>query len=360
MAKLTDTFSMQLVLLSLVCLLLLSLASAGPPKRGVARTRQSHEDFRRQRQLNDIEERPGRPPLHMFETKAHHEKEEREKGESGSDTSSAPIKYLGGPVMTGNPSINVYIIYYGSWPEGSGQKVIENFIKSLSKDSKRQGDPAEPKVKRWWAISTAYTQQVDGVPTNVSTKVRLAGTVYDNYSAGNSFADDTVWNVVSSNIGDGKAFAYDASGIYLLLSSEDVTVPGYCSEYCGWHTMDSIGENPVVYSFVGHHGQCPDSCGAQSTSPNGNPGIDATISTIAHEIAEAATDPDCANGWVDDSSEENADKCSYDVGTTKTGQNNRGETYEYNLVGMKNMKFLVQRNWDWLKNECAAQRKFHG
>ncbi|CAI7919696.1 unnamed protein product [Closterium sp. NIES-54] len=163
---------MQLVLLSLVCLLLLSLASAGPPKRGVARTRQSHEDFRRQRQLNDIEERPGRPPLHMFETKAHHEKEEREKGESGSDTSSAPIKYLGGPVMTGNPSINVYIIYYGSWPEGSGQKVIENFIKSLSKDSKRQGDPAEPKVKRWWAISTAYTQQVDGVPTNVSTKVR--------------------------------------------------------------------------------------------------------------------------------------------------------------------------------------------
>ncbi|CAI5973223.1 unnamed protein product, partial [Closterium sp. NIES-65] len=95
---------------------------------------------------------------------------------------------------------------------------------------------------------------------------------------------------------------------------------------------------------------CADGCGGQTTSPNGNPAIDATVSTIAHEIAEAATDPDAANGWMDADGEENADKCSYDVGTTAMSQDNRGRKYEYNLVGMNNMKFLVQQNWDKLKN----------
>ncbi|CAI5532746.1 unnamed protein product [Closterium sp. Naga37s-1] len=272
MATLSSTTIFLLVLLPLVCLSLLPLASAGAPKR-VARTRQAHEEYRRQRQLNDIEVRPGRPPLHMFETKAHHEKEEREKGAARGGAASAPIQYLGGPVMTGNPSVNVYIIYYGSWPAGSGQNVIENFIRSLSADSKRQGSPADPKVKRWWAISAAYTQEGNGAKKNVSAK-------------------------------------------------------------------------------------CADGCGGQSTSPNGNPAIDATVSTIAHEIAEAATDPDAANGWMDADGEENADKCSYDVGTTAMSQDNRGRKYEYNLVGMNNMKFLVQQNWDKLKNRCVTQRKY--
>ncbi|CAI7843036.1 unnamed protein product [Closterium sp. NIES-54] len=325
MTTLSSTTISLFVLLSLACLSLLPFACAGPPKR-VARTRQAHEEYRRQRQLNDIEVRPGRPPLHMFETKAHHEKEDREKGATRGGAASAPIQYLGGPVMTGNPSVNVYIIYYGSWPAGSGQNVIENFIRSLSADSSRQGNPADPKVKRWWAISAAYTQQGK--------------------------------DAMLKNIGAGKAFAYDPHGIYLLLTSKDVTVPGYCSEYCGWHTMDYMGANQVIYSFVGHHGQCADGCGGQTTSPNGNPAIDATVSTIAHEIAEAATDPDAANGWMDADGEENADKCSYYVGTTNMSQDNRGRKYEYNLVGMNSMKFLVQQNWDKLKNRCVTQRKY--
>ncbi|GJP50111.1 hypothetical protein CLOM_g9251 [Closterium sp. NIES-68] len=347
-----------LALLSVACCLslLLPLASAGPPKR-VARTRPAHEEFRRQRRLTDIVDRGSRPPLHMFETKAHYEEEKREKAEKGAATSSAPIKYWGGPVMIGNPSVNVYIIYYGSWPAGSGQNVIENFIRSLSADSSRQGAPAEPKVKLWWAINAPYSQDAGGGKTNVSRKVRLAGTVHDNYSAGKKFGEQTVWKVVSKKIGAGKAFSYDPHGIYLLLTSKDVTVPGYCSEYCGWHTMDYMGSNPVIYSLVGHHGQCAEGCGGQSTSPNGNPAIDATVSTIAHEIAEAATDPDAQNGWLDDNNEENADKCSYDVGLTKTGRDNRGNEYLYNLVGMKGMRFLVQQNWDRLKNKCVSQRR---
>ncbi|CAI5461110.1 unnamed protein product [Closterium sp. Yama58-4] len=174
MVQPTGKFFPLLVFLSLVCISPLPLSSAGAPR--IARTPRAHEEHRRQRQLDEIVGRGARPRVHT------------------SEDSSAPITYGGGPVMTGNPAIKVYIIYYGSWPAGSGQKIIENFIRSLSADSQRQGGPADPKVKRWWAISAAYTQdEEDGTKKNVSSKVRLARTVYDDYSAGTDFGNDTVW-----------------------------------------------------------------------------------------------------------------------------------------------------------------------
>ncbi|GJP35129.1 hypothetical protein CLOM_g8546 [Closterium sp. NIES-68] len=332
MAKFAKQMFSVLVLLSLVCFSHLPLASAGAPKR-VARTRQAHGEFRRQRQLA-----------------------EKQDGGASAQGQEIPIKYWGGPVMTGNPSVNVYIIYYGSWPAGSGQGVIGNFIRSLSADSGQQGSAADPKVKHWWAINAPYSQEADGEMKNVSRKVRLAGIAYDDYSVGDSFEDGTAWEVVSSKIGDGKEFPYDPHGIYLLLISKDVSDPGFCTKYCGWHTMGFIESDAVIYSLVGHPGQCP-ACGTRSTSPNGKPAIDAMLSTIAHEIAEAATDPDVESGWFDDEGEENADKCAWSFGATKTCRDNRGKTYEYNLVGMKGMRFLIQQNWDVLTNTCVMQRK---
>ncbi|CAI7919680.1 unnamed protein product, partial [Closterium sp. NIES-54] len=189
MSTFTGRVLLLLALLSVVCLSPLPIASAGAPMR-VARTRQAHAELRRQRRLTDIVERGDRPPMHLFETKAHYEKE-RASGESVGG--AAPMKYWGGPVMVGNPSVNVYIIYYGNWPSGSGQNVIENFIRSLSRDSHRQGEPSEPKVKYWWMINEPYFQKTDGGKRNVSRKVRLSGTVNDNYSAGKQFGENTVW-----------------------------------------------------------------------------------------------------------------------------------------------------------------------
>ncbi|CAI5497560.1 unnamed protein product [Closterium sp. Naga37s-1] len=219
-----------------------------------------------------------------------------------------PIKYWGGPIVAGNPTVNIYHIYYGSWPSGSGQVYIDNFVRSLSSDSGAQGSSSDPTVKGWWAISANYYQTSSGAKKNVSSKVRLAGTTYDNYSYGKALTDNYVLSIVKSKIGSGKAFAYDPHGIYVLLTSKDVTLSsGFCSQYCGWHTVGYISSSPFYYAFVGHHGQCPNSCGAKSTSPNGNPAIDATISTLAHEITEAATDPDVRSGWFDSNGEENAD-----------------------------------------------------
>ncbi|CAI5497528.1 unnamed protein product [Closterium sp. Naga37s-1] len=219
-----------------------------------------------------------------------------------------PIKYNGGPVIVGNPTVNIYHIYYDSWPAGSGQDYIDNFVRSLSSDSGAQGSASDPTVKGWWAITSNYYQTSSRAKKNVSSMVRLAGTTYDNYSNGKALTDSNVLSIVKSKIGSGKAFAYDPYGIYVLISSKDVTLSsGFCSQYCGWHTVGYIGSSPLYYAFVGHHAQCPNACGVKSTSPNGNPAIDATISTLAHEITEAATDPDVKSAWFDAGGEENAD-----------------------------------------------------
>ncbi|CAI7814577.1 unnamed protein product [Closterium sp. NIES-53] len=269
--------------------------------------------------------------------------------------SAPPIKYHGGPVIVGNPTVNVYHIYYGSWGSGSGREIIDTFVQALSSDSGSQGSAADASVKGWWATTAAYYQSGSGGKKNVSSKVRLAGTVSDNYSRGKQLTDNDVLAIVKSKAGAGKPWALDPHGIYVLLTSADVTLSGFCSEYCGWHTEDSLNSSPLRYAFVGHHGQCPDACGVEITSPNGKPGIDATISTLAHELTEAATDPDVNAGWFDDDGEENADKCSWEYGNTKTGYQQNGHSYEYNVVGLNGMKFLVQLNWDRVKSKCVLQ-----
>ncbi|CAI5532977.1 unnamed protein product [Closterium sp. Naga37s-1] len=264
---------------------------------------------------------------------------------------SAPIKYHGGPVVVGTPTVNIYHIYYGSWGSGSGKDVIDAFVQALSSDSGSQGSAADASVKAWWAITAAYYQhrgkgEDAGGTKNVSSKVRLAGTVNDNYSCGKQLSDNDVLTIVKSKVGAGKPLALDPQGLYVVLTSADVTLKGFCSEYCGWHTQDSLNSTPLRYAFVGHHGQCPDACGVESTSPNGKPAIDATISTLAHELTE-----DTNAGWFDDNGEENADKCSWNYGSTKRGSLQNGQSYEYNLVGLNGMKFLVQLNWDRCEDE---------
>ncbi|CAI5990618.1 unnamed protein product [Closterium sp. NIES-65] len=161
--------------------------------------------------------------------------------------------------------------------------------------------------------------------------------------------------VVKSQVGPGKPFPLDPHGIYVLLTSADVIFGDFCKKYCGFHTQDSLNSTPLRFAFVGHHGQCPNSCGVRGTSPNGNPAIDATITTLAHEITEAATNPDVRTGWFVDEGGENADKCSWDFGSTKTVSLQNGQKYEYNLVGLNGMKFLVQQNWDCVLNKCVLQ-----
>ncbi|CAF0976041.1 unnamed protein product [Rotaria sp. Silwood1] len=96
----------------------------------------------------------------------------------------------------------------------------------------------------------------------------------------------------------------------------------------------------LKYAFIGNPAtKCPGSCGARTPSPNNNSGLDAMFNTMAHELSEAATDPQI-NAWLDAAGAENADKCVWTFGTTFSTLN--GATANV-ICGGNN--YYIQQNW---------------
>ncbi|CAI5495475.1 unnamed protein product [Closterium sp. Naga37s-1] len=240
-------------------------------------------------------------PLRLRLGKLQHQQQRREM-EGATD-----IANQGGPILA---YPKVYLIYYGTWPEGAGQDAIENFINSLGGDAGNQGDPTgESSVRRWWDISTNYYQNNDdGSQTFVSPEIVFGDTVTDE----------------GSN---------------------------------GWESID-LGTTPQPKSIT--YQPYSTSPNPSSVTPNGMPGIDGMISTIAHEITEAATNPDVSSGWMASDGEENADMCAWQYGDVSQDTDGDGNTYDYNMVGNDGMRFMVEGNWDLITNSCQIQAQDDG
>lgn len=242
------------------------------------------------------------------------------------------ITYHNGPLIT---SPMIYVIWYGNWNQNNGadtpagQQIVRDFANSVG---------ASP----WWQIMTTYTAS----KYFISGGVAFGGETTDSYSKGSVLKDSDVQSIVLSAINAGK-FPLNMQGIYYVLTSSDVTASsGFCTKYCGWHTYARTTKGNVRYSFVGNAARCLSACSVQTVSPNGNAGVDAMVSVIAHELAEAVSDPDL-NAWYDSGGAENADKCAWTFGqniqTLPSGA-------KYNVT-MGSRNFLIQRN---LKHDAAG------
>jgi hypothetical protein len=239
----------------------------------------------------------------------------------GKPGSTNGILYRGGPVMLG--TVNMYYIWYGDWSGNTATTILTDFAKNVG------GSP-------YFNISTTY---YDGTGAHVSNSVAFAGETNDSYSQGKSLSDAAIKTVVDSSISSGR-LPLDTNGIYFVLTSADVTAAsGFCTQYCGWHTHGTTSGKNIKYSFVGNSDRCLSSCAPQTTSPNANAGADGMASVIAHELEEAATDPDL-NAWYDRRGYENADKCAWTWGTTYKATNG-------SLANMKlgTRDYLIQQNW---------------
>lgn len=249
---------------------------------------------------------------------------------NASTPSTAPIGYHGGPVVLG--TARVYLIFYGNWYLGNDAELVEDWVDNV-------GGTA------YWEINTTY---YDGSARHVANSVALGGVFYDEYSQGTALDASRVYSIVQ---------AYDQldpGGIYVVLSSADVTQAGFCTDFCGWHSWRAplwfIGG--LVYAWIGNPAtQCPGSCAAQAPSPNGNVGADAVISLLAHEISEILTDP-YGTAWYDASNNEGADKCAWNFGSTWFTAN--GSTANLRLPSSlypsptnpnPTRDYLVQRLW---------------
>jgi len=240
------------------------------------------------------------------------------------DSTDAVINYHGGPVMTAKTGVNVYIIWYGNWSGNTGLTIVPKFIQDLS-------------GSQYWGINTGYYNAKNKF---IKNKVNLGAQTTDSYSLGSNLSDASIRTLVSNHIANGD-LPGDKNGVYFVLTSQDVNeTSGFCTVYCGWHTHASIAGKDIKYSFVGNAARCINSCAAQSTSPNNNPGVDGMLSVIAHELEEAATDPDLNAWWFSANGQENADACAWTFGNEYTVGN--GSHANMNMNGTD---YLIQQNW---------------
>ena len=244
----------------------------------------------------------------------------------GSTTPTSAILYRGGPLI---PTPTIYLIWYGNWNQSNGsdtpagQQIVRDFASSIGNSN-------------YFKINTSYST---GGYT-ITGGATYGGQTMDAYSLGTRLRDSSILSIVNSAITSGR-LPYNANGVYFVLTSSDVTEQsGFCTKYCGWHTAGSPSAGHVRYSFVGNANRCLNACAAQTTSPNGNAGVDGMISVIAHELEEATTDPDPLSGWSDSGGAENADKCAWTFGHFQYQVANGS----WANVHLGTRDFLIQRN----------------
>lgn len=279
------------------------------------------------------------------------------------------LKYHMGPVLSS--PINIYLIWYGNWARPHKQ-LIKDFLLSISDTT-----APHPSVSDWWSTVSLYTDQTGA---NISRTVSIAGEYSDlRYSNGKHLTRLSIQDVIATAVRS-KPFPVDhRKGIYLVLTSDDVTMDEYCRAVCGFHyfTFPSKVGYTLPYAWVGNSGtQCPEVCAypfavpgymagggpGKLSPPNGNVGVDGMVSVIAHELAELSSNP-LVNAWYagedPTAPTEIGDLCEGLYGTGGGGgyigevmKDKDGRTF--NVNGLRNRKFLVQWVWSPILNACAG------
>lgn len=243
---------------------------------------------------------------------------------AGGTLATSALIYHGGPLIE-TPA--VYIIWYGNWNRNNGTDT-----------------PAGQQIIKDWALNIGGSPYFDLNTSNsvsgytITGQVSYGGETTDTGTK-TKLRDGDIANIVNNAINSNR-LPYDANGVYFVVTSSNISeTSGFCTRYCGWHTAGNLTQGRVRYSFVGNAARCLNACAAQSTSPNGNAGVDGAISVLSHELEEATTDPDL-NAWYDSGGAENADKCAWTFGHFQ---------YQVANGSWANMRlgtrdFLIQRN----------------
>ena len=246
-------------------------------------------------------------------------------GIAGAVAQGNGINYHNGPVM--NSGVNIYYIWYGNWAQDpTANAILTDFANDIG------GSP-------YFNVNTTYGDTVGNVPNTAST-VKYVASATDAGSLGTSLSDNNIWTIVSSAL-SGDLLPVDPNGVYFVLTAPRVAeTSGFLTQYCGWHTYNLYGPGGtrIKYAFVGNAAAALGACAAQSTGPNGDAAADAMVSVIAHELEEAATDPEL-NAWYDSNGGENGDKCAWTFGALYAANGARANM----RLGQRD--YLIQQNW---------------
>lgn len=282
--------------------------------------------------------------------------------------------YHKGPILTGNKgTLKIHVVFYGAFTRNQKATIL-SFLSSFEtpKASKRF-----PAVSGWWAITKAY-RNTKKVP--VAQNVLLGTVVHDwRYSLKKTLNQEQVASLVVSSLK--KGLALDPYGLYIVLTSADVAVQGFCSSQCGTHSSipssAATKKAKLPYIWVGNSAKfCGGYCAwpffkpipgsgpdvPPLKSPNGDAGIDGLIINTAFLIAGAATNP-WGNGYFQGDPQDPLDiagVCGGEYGPNSYPgypgdllKDSHGASF--NVYGANRRKFLVPWIYDPPTQQCAGQ-----
>ena len=257
------------------------------------------------------------------------------------------IIYHGGNAGPGAIGIQktpaVYLIYWGAeWASGFttadtngklySSKALQNYLNSFM--ANLGGSP-------WASVQTQYCRNVPAGTTScagipgadyiTNPKHQLKGVWTDPTPV----PDDIVTLGLAENLIDDPLaqeairasahFQYDPDATYIIMTPPRPIATGQPA-YCGYHTqttsINGLG-NPyrIEYSFIPWQNTdwVAVGCGEHNVNATsnsfGNGIFDSWSIVVGHEYSEAVTDPDnftsVQDGWNDDQTSENADKCAW-------------------------------------------------
>jgi hypothetical protein len=223
----------------------------------------------------------------------------------------------------------------------------------------------------YWNINSTYYDLAGGTHNFVKNTMDYDSFWAPNFNAprsGKTVSFIDMINLIETGLANG-ALKYDPNTLYMIFTGPGVNLGGGFSrkilDYCAFHSAywyndgshlvqfaampyDADFNPDHPFRFRGSDGKIHFAiCTFLTKGPNNDLGADATVSGMAHEIEETATDPvtlfgvqGSFAGWFDVNREENGDKCAYIYGPTLT----QNSFDLWNLtIGRKH--FLVQQNW---------------
>jgi len=200
----------------------------------------------------------------------------------------------------------------------------------------------------WFNIETTYYKLLgSGAKVPISNIINLAGTfALTEDTFGTSLSDAQIFQIVQAALtAPSGGLPVDANGIYIVLTAAGIQeTSGFCTSYCGWHTYGNYNGVDIKYSFVGDASACPSACMAQTKGLTNYIAADGMVSVLAHETAEAVSDP-TLTAWYDSQGRENADKCAWTFGTQYTLPNGARANMNFTNATGYRYHYLVQQNW---------------
>jgi hypothetical protein len=277
-------------------------------------------------------------------------------------TTSTQILYHGGPVM--NQSNSVYVIYYGTTFASTTQPIINDFLFGLNGAPQYGVNQTYNAGPNTMAIPPGYFF----MPPSIPPATNPSGSVYlDSYSQGTNLNTGDVAAVIAHAIAGG--LPYNPNGVYLVITSPDVKIGGFCGSFCAYHTDGNISVSGfarhVRFALIPDPSQRCSACNGgifvygDTTTPNGDMGADTMTDDIIHELSEIVTDPDIS-AWFTQNGAENGDLCNYVYGSTQVAVSATGAMYHYNAILPKvssgSRPYLIQQIWkNFGAGACASQ-----